>query len=157
LLTDHTIYCWGANDSGELGNGTFDEGPGPVKVSDITNAVQVSAGNMHVCAVLSDNTTDCWGNNAYGQLGDGSQNDGYTPVQVSGIANATQVASGSDDHTCALLSGGAIDCWGYNMWYELGDDIYGLSTTPVPVTTLYLASAQFVPTPASASSAGSNG
>lgn len=142
LQIDHTIYCWGINDSGELGNGTFDEGPGPAKVSNITDAVQVSAGNMHVCAVLADNTTDCWGSNAHGELGDGSQTDRYTPVAVSGLTSATRVTASATDHACALLQSGAIDCWGYNMWYELGDDIYGLSTTPVPVTPLYFASAQ---------------
>lgn len=157
LTTNHTIWCWGINDSGELGNGTFDEGPGPVQVSDITTATQVAAGNMHVCAVLADNTTDCWGDNAHGELGDGSQTDRYTPVAVSGLTSATRVTASAADHTCALLSSGAIDCWGYNMWYELGDDIYGLSTTPVPVDPLYLASAQFAPTPASASSVGSHG
>ena len=157
LQIDHTIYCWGINSSGEFGNGTFDEGPGPAKVSNITDAVQVSAGNMHVCAVLSDNTTDCWGENAHGELGDGSQTDRYTPVAVLGLTSAIQVTASATDHACALLSGGAIDCWGYNMWYELGDDIYGLSTTPVPVNPLYLASAQLVPTPASAVSGGSKG
>lgn len=142
LLSDHTIWCWGGDDSGELGNGTLGEGPGPVQVSNITTATSVAAGNRFVCAVLADNTTDCWGNNYHGQLGDGSQTDRHTPAQVSGLTTATQVAAGSSDHTCALLSGGAIDCWGYNMWYELGDDIYGLSATPVPVTPLYLPSAQ---------------
>ena len=157
LQIDHTIYCWGINDSGELGNGTFGTGPDPVQVSNISTATQVAAGNMHVCAVLSDNTTDCWGDNTHGELGDESQTDRDTPVAVSGLTSATQVTASATDHTCALLQSGAIDCWGYNMWYELGDDIYGLSTTPVPVNPLYLASAWLAPTPASASSVGSHG
>ena len=98
----------------------------------LTNATQVSAGDLQACALLSTDNIDCWGYNASGALGDGTTTgpdceDGgcsTRPVAVSGITSASQIAAGVNQ-TCALLAGGSIDCWGDNSDGELGDGTTG--------------------------------
>ncbi|MGH2902659.1 MAG: RCC1 domain-containing protein [Solirubrobacteraceae bacterium] len=94
----------------------------------------VSAGAYHTCALVSEGSIDCWGENYYGQVGNGTNRNKYTaPVAVSGISTAIEVAAGGF-HTCALLSGGSVDCWGYNKYGELGDGTKQERTTPVAVS-----------------------
>ena len=119
-LGDGTVACWGANDSGQLGNGTMTPSAGPALVGGIATAVQVAAGGRHSCAVLQNGTVDCWGANASGQLGNGTTTPSATPVQVSGITTAVAVAAG-EAHACALLQGGGVDCWGDDFEGELGN------------------------------------
>ena len=138
VLSGGTVQCWGTNNVGQLGNGTrANSSPVPTTVFGITNAIAVAAGNDQTCAVLSGGTVQCWGSNLYGQLGAA----GYTatgssvPVTVSGITNAIAVSAGDSDiwgaHTCALLNGGTIKCWGYG---ELGDGASDATRTSVVVT-----------------------
>ena len=111
----------------------------PVAVGAITNATQISAGGVQACALLSGGSVDCWGYNGDGALGDGTtvgpDCDGgcsATPVAVSGLAGATQVAAGNND-TCALLSGGDIDCWGDDNSGQLGDGTTTQTGRDVPM------------------------
>jgi len=146
VLTNGTVKCWGYNSNGELGAGTPPlEAPWyadtPINVKYISNAITVATGQQHSCAILSDGTVECWGANVYGQLGHGdTATPYYTPVPVSGVTNAIAVAGGKL-HTCALLSDGTVQCWGYNYAGQLGVDRTGpetcsysaCSTTPVHV------------------------
>ena len=142
-----SVYCWGAGGSGRLGDGRTMNSPMPVKVSNITTATQVSAGNSHTCAVLTDNTVQCWGNNGSGRLGIGGvrRNTSPSPVAIMGIS-ATQVSAG-DAHTCAVLADdpetadtneeGTIQCWGNDNVGQLGNGDgagnTGAKSTPVEV------------------------
>jgi alpha-tubulin suppressor-like RCC1 family protein len=78
----------------------------------------------------------CWGNNSYGQLGDGGvQPYSITPVEVGGIASATQLSSGGDPDSCAVLSNGHVECWGRNIYGELGTGtVGGYASVPGEVT-----------------------
>jgi alpha-tubulin suppressor-like RCC1 family protein len=161
LLTGGSVDCWGENYAGQLGDGS-DTGPEEcnlpnasagttepcsttsVRVSGITNATAISAGNDFACALLSTGSIDCWGNGALGVLGNGTTANSPAPVPVSGISNATAISTNGDE-ACALLLGGSIDCWGENVYGELGDgtntgpdacDGLPCSTTPVPVSGL---------------------
>ena len=141
VLSNGKVECWGANDQGQLGNGTQTNSPAPVQVSGITTAVQVSAGWSHTCAVLADHTVRCWGNASEGQLGNGdSVTDSTTPVQVEGtggsgfLSGVTQVSAGNE-HTCAVLSDHTVRCWGSDYDGELGDGNFG-STSSTPVAVL---------------------
>jgi alpha-tubulin suppressor-like RCC1 family protein len=70
-LTDGRVFCWGAGDQGQLGDGAFDDSATPVAVAALAGAVQVSAGHAHSCARTRDRSIWCWGGNGSGQLGDG--------------------------------------------------------------------------------------
>jgi len=147
LLSNGHVDCWGSNVDGELGDGTTLNAEVPVAVSGITDATQITAGLFQTCALLSGGGVDCWGDNAYGELGIGTttgpetcENEvepcSKTSVPVSGLTHATQISSGGD-HTCALLSGGSIDCWGQNEYGELGN---GTNTGPESCYTLFCSS-----------------
>lgn len=160
VLDNGTVYCWGDNGVGQLGDGTLppycigDPSIGscdnkneisaylnahivPVAVSGISNAIAVDVGTRHACALLDDGTVRCWGDNTEGQLGDGTTTSSAIPVSVSGITTATAIAVGAA-HNCALLADGTVKCWGHNGNGELGDDgaALGHSTTPVAVKNL---------------------
>ncbi|MBU6154767.1 MAG: hypothetical protein KGP28_10735, partial [Bdellovibrionales bacterium] len=83
----------------------------------LTNAIAISAGAYHTCALLSDGTARCWGWNLSGQLGDGTNADRTSPVQVSGLTNAIAISAG-ESHTCAVLSDGMPRCWGNSGLYN---------------------------------------
>jgi alpha-tubulin suppressor-like RCC1 family protein len=82
LLNDGSVRCWGANERGQLGDGTNASCWTPVAVQTVTSAVEVALGKYHSCALLSDGTVKCWGQNTYRQLGDGTRIDRLTPVSV---------------------------------------------------------------------------
>jgi hypothetical protein len=136
-----TISCWGANDFGQLGNGTTTDSAAPVAVAGVTKVVQVAAGSEHTCA-LANGEVSCWGNNDVGQLGTGTTVNSLTPVAVPALDVVTQIATG-DDFTCALQDRGDMMCWGDNQDGQLGNNESGVddngdyifSTTPVAVLT----------------------
>jgi alpha-tubulin suppressor-like RCC1 family protein len=137
LLSSGGVECWGDNGHGQLGNGTAnynettDSSLTPVAVSGLSNAVAVSTGTEHTCAVLSTGGVECWGDNVAGQLGNGTTTRGLTPVPVSGI-DAVAVSAG-DQHTCAVLSDGDVKCWGGNLSGQLGNGTTDSSLRPVSV------------------------
>src|SRR5205814_142039 len=101
------------------GNGTVVDSSKSVPVSNLTNAVAISAGTSHTCAVLADGTARCWGFNGNGQLGNGTAVDSSTPVAGKGLTNAVGIAAGGI-HSLALLADGTDQCWGYNSNGQLG-------------------------------------
>ena len=134
LMTDGHVRCSGGNGWGQLGSGwTAPRGAGFVEVAGIADAVAISAGYAHTCAVLTDGTVRCWGFNIYGQLGDGTTFPWAqaTPVTVTGITDAVGVSAGLY-FTCALLADGTVRCWGLGGG-ELGDGTVADRTTPVQV------------------------
>jgi hypothetical protein len=117
---------------GQLGDGTTLSKYNGIAVTGISNAIAISTGWEHSCAVLADGTVRCWGANALGQLGDGTTTRRTTPVPVSGITGAVAVTAGWWHHSCALLGDGTVRCWGDNQWGQLGN---GTTTnSPSPVT-----------------------
>ncbi len=152
VLSGGQMYCWGANYQGQLGDGTT-SGPQacahstacsttPVAVSGISNATAVAAGNEHSCALLSGGKIACWGADSAGQLGNGTTtNNSPTPVPVSGISNATAIAGADSAHTCALSSGGHVECWGLNLYGQLGNGTTTTSDVPVEVSGISNATA----------------
>src|SRR5262245_40446583 len=90
---DGTVRCWGANDAGQLGNGTTNTGPTtlPALVSNLTGAIAISVAGRHSCALLVGGTVKCWGANFFGQLGNGTTSPSSIPVLVSGLTNAVAI------------------------------------------------------------------
>ena len=155
--------CWGANFRGALGDGNelgdvFPPSSPPVDVVGLTQGVvQIAVKSSTSCAVTIEALVMCWGGNQEGQLGDGtggrSGDRSLVPVSVcedavcdTPLANVVAVSTGS--HTCALLEGGAVKCWGSNTWGQLGDGTicFGISyNRPAPVAVVAL---DAKPTPA---------
>jgi alpha-tubulin suppressor-like RCC1 family protein len=156
LMADGTVACWGDNGDGALGLGES-SGPQtcstsepcattPVKVPDLSGVTAIAAGTGSTCALLSDGTGRCWGWNYHGELGNGTMTGASsTPVIVSGLSGASAIAMG-DETACALVSSGAVACWGQNAVSQLGSAFtgpetcslsgYPCSTTPVNVAGL---------------------
>jgi alpha-tubulin suppressor-like RCC1 family protein len=128
LMSDQSVRCFGENNWGQLGNGSFANSATPIAVSGMTTAVVVGAGIEHSCALVADGTVRCWGTNFVGQLGDGTFGSlSAVPKTVQGIANAASLAAGGF-HNCALLSDRTVKCWGRNQDGQIGN---GDSTTDV--------------------------
>jgi alpha-tubulin suppressor-like RCC1 family protein len=109
--TDGTLWCWGDNTYGELGDGTTVMKSAPVQVTALgSSVVEVAAGRAHTCARKKDGSLWCWGGNQYGQLGDGTTTNRPAPVAAFG-ADTLRVAAGGYG-TCAEKTDGSLWCWG---------------------------------------------
>jgi alpha-tubulin suppressor-like RCC1 family protein len=129
--------CWGDNEYGQLGEGTNTRRLTPVDVSGLASGVTALAtGYGHTCALTSGGGVKCWGDNEYGQLGEGTNTRRLTPVDVSGLASGVTALAAGWDHTCVLISGGAVKCWGRNLTGSLGDGTDTDRNTPVDVNGL---------------------
>ena len=135
LTTSGTVWAWGYNASGQLGNGTTTSSSVPVQVSNLTGAVAVAGGTGHSLALRSDGTVWAWGDNGYGQLGNGTTSSSSVPVQVSNLTGVVSIAAGGD-HSLALKSDGTVWAWGYGRKGELGNGSTSNSSTPVEVSNL---------------------
>jgi len=130
-----TVFCWGDNANGELGIGSaLTQSTVPAAVPDSANLTALSLGAYHTCAVTTAGAVQCWGYNYYGQLGNGSTNDSASPTAVSGLSSGISSVAAGLYHTCAMTTGGAAQCWGYNYYGQLGNGNNTNSSTPVAVS-----------------------
>lgn len=128
-----TASCWGANDQGQLGDGTREDHVGAAVVAGGLSFAQISGGTSHTCAITRDGAAYCWGNNERGQLGDATTLQRDTPVRVSTGASLRMVRAGFA-HSCALSRSGEVLCWGSNAYGQLGGSAGQTSPTPVTVS-----------------------
>jgi len=137
VTTAGGVRCWGRNEHGELGNGTFIDSGAPVNVSGLSSGVEaVVAGWGHTCALTKTGGVKCWGYNKNGELGNGANQNLNRPVDVRGLTGGVTALEAADDHTCAILATGAVKCWGYNMYGQLGDGTPENRNIPVEVAGL---------------------
>ena len=133
VRSDGSVWCWGSNGSGQLGDGSTNSSATPLQVSSLSLASMVSVGQDFSCALKQDGTVWCWGAGSAGQLGDGSGVGSNYPVQVNGIDNAAVLAAGSA-HACVLDGQGTLFCWGSNDHGQLGQGtVGGVQKSPVQV------------------------
>ena len=138
ILQTGEVRCWGLGDSGALGNSSGSDKNTPVPVVALTDAVGVTTGHDFTCAVRKGGGASCWGWNGMRQLGlgDTAPPDSVSiPVSVIGVVGVTQMAAGYD-HTCALLPGGKISCWGADVDGRLGRGTRIYSSQPLKVVGL---------------------
>ena len=138
VKADGTIWSWGCNQYGEMGNGTISTGTGsngPVQVVGLTNPVCVSGGGFFSLALMPNGTVRSWGDNRHGSCGDGTTNNRSLPVQVLGLTNITAI-SGGWFHAMALKADGTAWAWGENGHGECGNGATNQVLSPVQVIGL---------------------
>lgn len=118
LMDDGTVWAWGYNADGELGDGTAIDRPTPVQVP-ISDVKAISARGAYTLILKNDGTVWACGSNSYGQLGDGNFDDSTVPVQVL-IDNVTDIIAGYN-HNFAFKNDGTVWAWGKNDYGQLGD------------------------------------
>lgn len=131
-----SVWCWGSNESGQLGDGTQTSRTAPVAVAGLTGITQIVAGGAFTCALDTAGAVICWGRNTDGELG---TNTGpkpillpTAPVQIASVA----ALSARNRHACALTMDHHILCWGSNVQGELGDGTQIPRSLPTPVNDL---------------------
>ena len=129
LKADGTLWGWGNNFYGELGDGTTDNKLVPQKL-DISGVRSISAGGHYAIAMKYDGTLWAWGYNANSNLGDGTTTTRYKPTQILSLSGVRAIASG-EQHNLALKEDGTVWAWGYNDYGQLGDGT--TFTRPLPV------------------------
>jgi alpha-tubulin suppressor-like RCC1 family protein len=141
LVRSGEVYCWGDNSGGQLGAGTSQPSATALRVKTGTRFTSVSAGWWHTCALAADGGAWCWGSDVFGQLG-GRPGEPEScpaagacstiPVPVAGGGRYVAVGAGGA-HSCGLVAGGAVYCWGDNSLGQLGNGEEGSSAVPVRV------------------------
>lgn len=127
LLESGSVKCWGANEYGQIGDGTSgieNEHTTPVAVKGlVVRTSAIALGGWHTCALTDRGSVLCWGRNTYGQLGDGEWGVLDTvPIGVESLpgCGVATIAAG-ESHTCAITNGGVIKCWGRNQHGQIGN------------------------------------
>lgn len=138
LTTSGGVKCWGNNDYGQLGNSSTTRSPTPVDVGGLTTGVAaIATGALHTCALTTSGGVMCWGWNGRGELGNGETTASSTAVAVAGLAEGVvAIAAARGSHTCALTTSGGLECWGHNVFGQLGDGTTTGSSTPIGVVGL---------------------
>ncbi|MDR2561337.1 MAG: Ig-like domain-containing protein [Holophagales bacterium] len=132
LKANGSLWAWGWNVIGQLGDGTDIDRKSPVQVGTAKNWKSMSAGYVHSVAIKKDGSLWAWGWNGDGQLGDGTNTPRITPVQVGTAKNWVAVAAGLY-HTLALKDDGSLWAWGSNEDGQLGDGTNTDRNAPIQV------------------------
>lgn len=131
------VKCWGGNNFGRLGDGSWQNQLTPVDVTGLSSGVAaIIAGSGHTCALTTAGGVKCWGWNGNGELGDGTTLNQSIPVDVLNLSSGVAGISASEMHTCALTSTGGVKCWGLNESGQLGDGTAQNQSIPVDVVGL---------------------
>jgi alpha-tubulin suppressor-like RCC1 family protein len=132
------VVCWGSNASGQLGDESdVDFRPAPDAVGGIQGGITaLTAKGDHTCVLDAAGEVMCWGANKYGQLGDGTDENRSLPVPTLGLDGTPALVAAGWGQTCAVLGDGALDCWGWNFYGQLGEGSTANRKNPVPVQGL---------------------
>lgn len=134
ILSDGSLWTWGYNAYGQLGDGTTADRTSPVRIAEGSSWISVACGTSHTLAVRSDGTLWAWGSNEYGKLGDGTRVNKSSPIQI-GTSTKWKSASGGSNHTLALRSDGTLWAWGINTAVLGIGNTSGAVNSPVQVGT----------------------
>jgi alpha-tubulin suppressor-like RCC1 family protein len=135
LTQANKTLCFGDNNVGQLGDGSFAPHATPMPISGTALFTQLDGGDDHVCGAIANETAMCWGHNDDGTLGTGSMNPAASNVAVTVIGNAEGLPRIAGWHACSLEDG-KVSCWGRNTEGELGNNSNASTATPQPVPGL---------------------
>ena len=135
LKTDGSVWAWGRNTFGQLGDGTTVQRLAPVQVLNLAGVAAIDTYYQHSLALKSDGTVWAWGRNLYGQIGDGTTTERWAPKQVAGLSGILGIATGYN-HSLAIKSDHTVWAWGRNANGQLGDGSTTDRLTPVQVPGL---------------------
>lgn len=133
IKTNGTLWCWGYNSSGQLGDGTTTGRTVPTAVGSSTDWSSVFVGYLTTCALKTDHTMWCWGENSSGQVGDGTTTNRTTPTQVGSFTDWSNVQVSLNGTVCAMRSDNSLWCWGYNANGQVGDGSTTNRSSPVQI------------------------
>ena len=129
LASNGTLWAWGYNNAGQLGDGTTTNRTQPVQIGIATDWVSVHAGYYHSFAIKQDGTLWGWGENTFNKLGDGSGTNKLQPIQIGTATNWAKV-SGGEDFSVGLRTDGTIWAWGNDSRGQMGNGTGGAQSTP---------------------------
>lgn len=132
---DGTVWAWGRNGTGQLGDNSTTDRTLPVQVATITGVKAIAAGADFGMALLSDGTVWTWGGNGEGQLGDGTTTMKTAPAQVPGLTGVQAIAA-SWSHAVALKTDQNVLVWGSNWRGQIGNGTITMQLTPSVVSGL---------------------
>jgi alpha-tubulin suppressor-like RCC1 family protein len=132
LQQDGTVWAWGYNGSGQLGNDSTGQSSIPLRVKGLSNITAIAAGSSHMLALKKDGTVWAWGNNRLGQLGSDSRSLVLTPVRVSALQDVAAIAAGGY-HSVALKGDGTVWTFGYNGYGQLGNGVSSPKSSLFPL------------------------
>ena len=132
--SDGSVFCWGSDNNGQLGDGNFAKDYTVArKVIELSDASDLCVGYQHACAVKSDGKMLCWGEGSDDRLGFGTTEDQFAPVEVKNISTAVSCSLGHD-HSCVKLSDKTTRCWGSAGSGQLGNGQLSTSSMTIPVS-----------------------
>lgn len=135
IKTEGTLWAWGQNQFGQLGDATVSNRSAPTQVSGSTSLwKQVAAGNSYTAALKTDGTLWACGYNKFGELGDNTSSNRSVPTQVTGAATNWKQVSCGDVNTTAIKTDGTLWSWGHNAYGDLGDNTTSSRSSPVQIT-----------------------
>lgn len=132
IKTNGTLWAWGNNDEGQLGNGTMTGSNVPIQIGTDTDWEMVAAGSLHSIALKNNGTLWGWGNNTHGQIGNGTFNTINTVTQI-GVDTTWDKISTYESHNLATKSDGTLWAWGRNNFYQLGQGNNQNQNTPTQI------------------------
>ena len=127
-----SVWSWGGNYGGTLGDGTTVSRDTPERIQGLSNITAVALGSFHVLALDADGNVWTWGSNWNGQLGNGTTTHSYVPIRVENLSNITAIAAG-DGHSLAVDSDGNVWGWGHKGTAQSGGIAFTAISSKVPV------------------------
>lgn len=132
LKSDGSLFAWGKNLAGQLGDGTTIDKSVPTQVGTVKTWAKIAAGELHTVAIRADGTLWSWGFNQFGQLGDGTFVNKSAPTKIGTATTWSDIAAGKS-HTVAIKKDGTMWAWGSNADAQLGEGTVNPRNAPVQV------------------------